>query len=136
MDTDGLPELPEGWLWTSLYILSYLITKGATPTSYGFNYVDKGINFIKVENIAKANIRSNSLQHITMEAHEFLKRSQLQEKDILFSIAGTIGRSAIVRKHHLPANTNQALAIIRLPYTFVSIDYIQLSLAGKVHYIV
>ncbi len=132
VDTDGLPELPEGWLWTSLYTLSYLITKGATPTSYGFNYVDKGINFIKVENIAKANIRSNSLQHITMEAHEFLKRSQLQEKDILFSIAGTIGRSAIVRKHHLPANTNQALAIIRLPYTFVSIDYIQLSLANHI----
>jgi type I restriction enzyme S subunit len=125
-------ELPEGWVWTNLSDLSYLITKGATPTSYGFNYVSKGINFIKVENITKNNISSNSLHHITIEAHEFLKRSQLQEKDVLFSIAGTIGRSAIVKKHHLPANTNQALAIIRLPYTFISIDYIQLSLTNHI----
>ena len=36
------------------------------------------------------------------------------EGDILFSIAGTLGRTAIVRANHLPANTNQALAIIRL----------------------
>jgi type I restriction enzyme S subunit len=37
----------------------------------------------------------------------------LAEDDILFSIAGTIGRTAIVTADLLPANTNQALAIIR-----------------------
>lgn len=33
--------------------------------------------------------------------------------DILFSIAGTIGETSIVTQSHLPANTNQALAIIK-----------------------
>ena len=44
-----------------------------------------------------------------------LKRSILKENDILFAIAGaTIGKVNIVKKEILPANTNQALAIIRL----------------------
>ena len=44
-----------------------------------------------------------------------LKRSILEENDILFAIAGaTIGKCAIVEKSVLPANTNQALAIVRL----------------------
>jgi len=40
------------------------------------------------------------------------KRSQLKEGDVLFSIAGALGRVALVNKDILPANTNQALAII------------------------
>ena len=44
-----------------------------------------------------------------------LKRSILEANDILFAIAGaTIGKCAIVQESVLPANTNQALAIIRL----------------------
>ena len=43
-----------------------------------------------------------------------LKRSILKANDILFAIAGaTIGKCAIVDETLLPANTNQALAIIR-----------------------
>ena len=36
------------------------------------------------------------------------------ENDLLYSIAGALGRVAIVNKSILPANTNQALSIIRL----------------------
>jgi type I restriction enzyme, S subunit len=42
-----------------------------------------------------------------------LKRSQLEPDDILFSIAGTIGESCLVKEEDIPANTNQAVAIIR-----------------------
>ena len=54
-----------------------------------------------------------STPQIDDKTHELLKRSQLQENDILFSIAGAIGRAATVPRRFLPANTNQALAIIR-----------------------
>lgn len=43
-----------------------------------------------------------------------LKRSVLKENDILFSIAGSLGKVGLVDSTILPANTNQALAIIRL----------------------
>jgi len=92
-----------------------VITKGTTPTSIGYEFVNKGINFIKVESINEDGaFIENKFAYITDECDKKLSRSQLQENDILFSIAGAIGRVAIVDKNILPANTNQALAIIRL----------------------
>ena len=42
-----------------------------------------------------------------------MNRSQLKAGDILISIAGTIGRIAVMTDEFLPANTNQAVAILR-----------------------
>lgn len=95
--------------------ISTLITKGTTPTTLGFDFVREGIRFIKVENIDINNkLAQGEYNYITHECNNALKRSQLEENDILFSIAGALGRTAIVNKEFLPANTNQALAIIRL----------------------
>ena len=53
-----------------------------------------------------------------------MKRSQLRCNDLLFSIAGAIGRVAIVDDSILPANTNQALAIIRIPEGIINYNYL------------
>lgn len=92
--------------------MTEVITKGTTPKDKS----GKGsINFVKVENINKSSGEIDIKSKITENEHEgYLKRSQLKDGDILFSIAGTLGRTAIVKKELLPANTNQALAIIRL----------------------
>ena len=95
--------------------MAKMVTKGTTPTTLGFEYVKAGVNFVKVENITTTGqILREELMHITPECHDKLSRSQLEEGDILFSIAGAIGRTAVVPSDILPANTNQALAIIRL----------------------
>lgn len=95
--------------------MSDIVTKGTTPTTLGFEFVSTGVSFVKVENItATGQILKDELMHVTQECHEKLSRSRLCEGDILFSIAGAIGRTAIVPVDILPANTNQALAIIRL----------------------
>ena len=93
-----------------------VITKGTTPTSVGFDFEQQGlVSFVKVESIdAMGRFIGSKLSRISPKAHEKLKRSQLQEGDILFSIAGALGRTAIVTSDILPANTNQALSIIRL----------------------
>ena len=91
------------------------ITKGTTPTTAGYSFIDDGVNFIKVETLSDSgNFIPEKLAHISWECHDALKRSQLKEGDLLFSIAGAIGRIAIVTSDVIPANTNQALAIIRL----------------------
>lgn len=97
----------------SIKEISKMITKGTTPTSLGFDFVEEGINFIKIENINSKGELSGELAHITPDCNEKLKRSQLQANDILFSIAGSFGRILMVSESILPANTNQALAIIR-----------------------
>ena len=106
--------IPQGWKIRPLSDVTSVITKGTTPTTLGKQFVSEGINFIKVQAIdEQGDISDNKLTKIDDETHEMLKRSQLQENDILFSIAGAIGRATIVPKRFLPANTNQALAIIR-----------------------
>ena len=89
-----------------------IITKGTTPKSY----TKTGVSFVKTEAFDGAKIIPNKLSYVDEETHTtFLKRSMLEENDILITIAGaTIGKCAIVPKEILPANTNQALAIIRL----------------------
>lgn len=103
------------WQEKRLRELSSFISKGTTPTSVGFAFCSEGVNFIKAESINDSyTIIPNKVAKVSPECHDQLKRSQLQENDILFSIAGTLGRTAIVPKGILPANTNQALSIIRL----------------------
>ncbi|PTL35287.1 hypothetical protein CLG94_10285 [Candidatus Methylomirabilis limnetica] len=107
-------EANGGWPKQTLGSIASLITKGSTPTSYGHQYEASGIPFVKVENIADGVINRSSMEQFISEAtHEFLKRSQLESGDILFSIAGTIGKTCVVGSGDVPANTNQALAIIR-----------------------
>ncbi len=112
---DEVPfNVPKNWKLVRLGEVSTLITKGSTPTSYGHSFVQHGINFVKVEAIkAGLLLPENITSHINSETHEFLKRSQLKRGDFLFSIAGSIGTCAVVTEQILPANTNQALAIIR-----------------------
>jgi type I restriction enzyme S subunit len=64
---------------------------------------------------------------VSEQCNLVLKRSELKVNDILFSIAGTLGRTAIVKEKDIPANTNQALSIIRLK-TGVNLDFINHSL--------
>ena len=91
------------------------ITKGTTPTTLGYSFQETGINFVKIESINSNGVfEPEKFAHISDDCNTALRRSQLKENDILFSIAGAIGRTAIVNKSMLPANTNQALAIIRL----------------------
>lgn len=103
------------WRKLKLGIDCELITKGTTPTSLGREFKDNGVNFIKIESLEEnGTIIPNKVAFIDEQTHEMLKRSQLKENDILISIAGALGRVALVNKQILPANTNQALAIIRL----------------------
>jgi len=114
--------------------LCLLITKGTTPTTYGHLFIEKGINFFKIENIDEdGNIFMDSLQFISEEADNLLKRSRLMDGDLLFSIAGALGRVAIINKKHLPANINQAIAIIRLkPENKINRKYLEFYLKSEV----
>lgn len=105
-------EFDGEWENTRLFDLSDLITKGTTPK----RYTNSGVNFIKIEGLVGVNINKEKCFCIDEETHQKeLKRSILEEDDLLFAIAGaTVGKVGIVTSDILPANTNQALAIIRL----------------------
>ena len=129
---ESVPEIrfagfTDAWEQRKLENITSLITKGTTPKDKSGN---GEVNFIKVENIDPSSGIISSCSRISLEEHEgYLKRSQLKENDILFSIAGTLGRTSVVNKGILPANTNQALAILRVSEGDIS--YLVTVLSGR-----
>jgi len=103
------------WSVRKIGDIAHVVTKGTTPTkNQGFS--DSGINFIKAEALnGDSALDPKGFSYITEEVNEKLKRSILQEDDVLLTIAGArIGKCGIVKSSHLPANTNQAVGIIRI----------------------
>jgi type I restriction enzyme S subunit len=110
--------IPEGWAVQTIKSLSEKISKGTTPSKkdLGIATDEPSIRFLKVRDINdKGEINRDNLEFIPNSIHTTkLKRSILEKQDILFSIAGTIGRVAIVDQDLDNINTNQAVSFIRL----------------------
>lgn len=90
-----------------------LLTKGTTPTSIGAGFSRSGVRFVKAENVIGGRIDHDVESFVDSATDALLSRSRLQAGDVLLTIAGTIGRSAVVDDSDLPANCNQAVAILR-----------------------
>jgi type I restriction enzyme S subunit len=102
------------WPSTRLADLCTVITKGTTPTTLGFEFSDRGIKFLRVQNINGGTVNyEKDILFIDERTHQALARSQIQPGDVLLSIAGTIGRTGVVPEDAPALNCNQALAILR-----------------------
>ena len=112
---DEIPfELPEGWCWSRLVSLTAIITKGASPKWQGVDYTSSGIMFITSENVGVETLLLESPKFLPEKINEIQPRSILETHDILTNIVcASIGRTC---EYTLvdSANTNQAVAIIRL----------------------
>lgn len=108
--------VPENWRWVRLGGIAETLSKGTTPKGGRSAYVTSGVAFVRVENFADDGTISHvNIAHISAEQHTtILKRSILEMGDVLISIAGTLGRIAIVGLQDLPANANQAVCFVRL----------------------
>ncbi len=129
-----LGEIPEGWEINEIKALASVISKGTTPTRGDINGATdvNSVPFLKVRDISNDGIISRKeLDLIPDSIHiGVLKRSILKEKDIIFSIAGTIGRVALVDEDLSYSNCNQAIAFIRLKNPDQLLDLCRLNLVG------
>lgn len=118
MGESKLGEIPKGWIVSDMRTLAEVISKGTTPNKSDLaNAKDvPTVPFVKVKDISEdGEIARGNLELIARSIHESsLKRSILKTDDLLFSIAGTIGRTALVDNDLNGANVNQAIAFIRL----------------------
>jgi len=95
VDTSNLPELPEGWCWTTIEQISSKVVDGVHKKP---NYVEKGIPFVTVKNLtAGPGISFERLNYISPEDHaEFTKRADPAPRDLLVSKDGTLGVIRVV----------------------------------------
>ncbi len=104
--------MPKEWIEKTLGEVVERITKGTTPKTFSVNEND--VNYIKSDALNYGGfLDKNKFVKITQEVNDELKRSQLNIDDVLLSMAGEyLGKTGLVKDEHLPANTNQAVAII------------------------
>lgn len=116
--------LPSDWRETAMEEVSSFITKGATPTTYGFDWQDAGIPFLRSECVGEDGFKESGLAFICDEAHEAMKRSKVFTGDLLITITGNVGRVCKLPGHICEANINQHIAKITLNPQQVNTDFI------------
>ncbi len=90
------------------------ISSGATPKIEGDFYSDSGIPFLRVQNITEEGLNLNDVKFIKEGVHQkMLKRSQLHENELVYTITGRIGSVAVVPKD-FEGNINQHSVRIKL----------------------
>lgn len=113
---DEIPfEIPESWEWVRLGNLCEKIGSGSTPKGGKSVYKEKGIKFLRSQNIYNDGLRMDGIVFISEEQNK--AGSEVKAKDILLNITGgSIGRCALVPDDFDRANINQHVMIIRNIY--------------------
>ena len=104
----------KGWNKYYLEQLSEFITKGSTPTTFGFQWVESGIPFLRSECVTDEGFNKKGLSYISDEAHNYMERSKVLSGDILISITGNVGRIALFPEELKEGNINQHIARVRV----------------------
>src|SRR5699024_471722 len=92
-----------------------LVTSGSTPRGGRKSYLNEGIPLIRSQNVLWNELRLEDVVFISEETHNNMKRSQLNNRDVLLNITGaSIGRSVVYEGKSYGANVNQHVCIIRL----------------------
>ncbi|AUZ64733.1 restriction endonuclease subunit S [Citrobacter freundii] len=134
MQESELGIIPEQWNVESIKSLTLILSKGTTPAKKDIILDEpQVINFLKVKDISNnGEINSSGLDKVSKRVHEnLLKRSILKENDILFSIAGTIGRVSVVTADILDCNCNQAIAFVRLEQPSSHLHLVRMNLLSS-----
>ena len=127
-------QVPSNWEWVRLGNISKVVSKGTTPQGGKNAYKESGIKFLRAENVKNYKIDETNIQFISEDVHQnFLRRSILEDKDLLICIAGTLGRCGIVSQENLPLNTNQAVSFVRMINTdLINVKYISYAISSPI----
>ncbi len=98
-DTSGLPELPEGWVWSTVEQLSSRIEYG---TSTKASSVPSGIPVLRMGNIQDGELIFSDLKYLESD-HPESQKTILSHGDLLFNrtnSAELVGKSAVYKDWH------------------------------------
>ena len=107
-------EIPDSWEVVKLDSLVTKVGSGITPKGGRETYLQKGIIFIRSQNVLKGKMNLSEIAYISSEQHEKMNGSKVMAGDVLLNITGaSIGRSCVVPSSIVDGNVNQHVCIIR-----------------------
>lgn len=115
---EWIGEVPEGWEVRRVKSITSKVGSGVTPRGGGETYVDKGVMFLRSQNIYFEGFKLDDVAFITDAVDASMSNTRVKVGDVLFNITGgSIGRCYYVPEGFPKANVNQHVSIIR-PYNF------------------
>ena len=129
-------KIPEGW---KVRMLPEIFDFREGPGIRHWQYTSSGCRFINIRLIKNNDIDVKLANFISeREAYGKYKHFFLQERDMVVSTSGTLGRTAIVRKEHLPLLLNTSVIRFRpkdgksygFMYQFLKSDYFRNKLSS------
>jgi type I restriction enzyme S subunit len=112
LDTKGLPALPEGWCWATIDQL----TAGDRSAGYGVLVpgpdVDGGVPLVRVGDVHDGVVCQDNLKRIDKAIADQFQRTYLRGGEVLISLVGTIGRTAVVPQALAGANVARAIGVL------------------------
>jgi type I restriction enzyme, S subunit len=128
IDTEGLPELPDGWCWVGIEQISEFVTDGDHNPPKKADRVLKGIPHLTAKNIINWTISEEGCTYITEEDFERIrKRYYPKVGDVVITCVGTLGRTAIVPDKYI-FSADRNLAVVRLISNGINSEFLLLSL--------
>ena len=116
--------IPEEWEVVKLGEISDFITKGATPTTYGFEWQESGIPFLRSECVSDNGLNLKAAMFISEEANKHMNRSEIRVGDLLMTITGNVGRVVLLKEPFIAGNINQHIARIRIVSKDANIQFV------------
>lgn len=110
---DWLGDIPQHWEISALKYLTSKIGSGVTPRGGSEVYLDKGVLFIRSQNVYPDGLHLDDPKYISESIDESMPNTRVYTGDILLNITGaSIGRCCVYTKTE-SANVNQHVCIIR-----------------------
>jgi type I restriction enzyme, S subunit len=111
-EMSNLPEPPEGWCWTTVDQL----TSGDRKSAYGVlvpgpDLID-GVPLIRVGDIESGSVRTDNLKHISRAIADRFSKTYLRGSEVLITLVGTIGRTAVVPESLAGSNVARAVGVV------------------------
>jgi len=94
-------------------------------------YVDRGVPYLRVQNIKEFRIDLTNVKRISLDAHKKLKRSQLRPNDVVLTITGRVGTAAVVPSTVGECNASQEIVRIRVKEEVIDPNYVAVYLNSE-----
>ncbi len=105
---------PSSWGFIPIGRVEKFMGSGITPKGGKSVYLDKGIPFLRSQNVYPDKLHLEKVVYVSKELHDMMSRTHIQDEDILLNITGaSIGRSNIIPNNFGDGNVNQHVCIIR-----------------------
>jgi type I restriction enzyme S subunit len=107
-------EVPENWTWVPIYELLHYGRSAAYGVLQPGDDIADGVLFVRVCDLRNGAVDPSEMKRIAPEIDRQYPRTRLQGEEVLVTLVGTIGRTAIVPEKLAGANVARAIGMLPL----------------------